>query len=169
MLIGVLLIIGVIAFFTIFMVLKSKNKEIDNEAPVTKQSDTATQESSLRIMSEKEHKLIQENPELALFEDAYKNALNGSNEDMELIAIFYEELGINDKAFYWMQKAAKNGYASAMYFLALYYGQGVGVEKDTMYATYWMTEAASKGDQNAIDFLSESLPEEELRKLGIKK
>src|SRR5436305_6550150 len=49
------------------------------------------------------------------------------------------------KAFYWYQKAAKNGNKNAMNNLAICYENGEGTEKNLEKAFYWYQKAAENG------------------------
>ena len=60
------------------------------------------------------------------------------------------ELGCNitndyQKAFFWFQKAAKQGHTEAQNKLGILYYQGQGVPKDYNQAFYWYRKAAEKG------------------------
>jgi len=54
-----------------------------------------------------------------------------------------------DKAFYWYQKSANQGYASAQLNLGNMYYAGFGVAKDFNKARYWYLKAAAQGNTNA--------------------
>ena len=54
-----------------------------------------------------------------------------------------------DKAAYWLTKAAERGYAKAQTYLGVRYAGGEGVEKDQDKAVYWFTKAAKKGNADA--------------------
>ncbi|CAB4441454.1 unnamed protein product [Rhizophagus irregularis] len=55
-----------------------------------------------------------------------------------------------EKAFYWYQKAAENGFTNAMYYLAICYDNGEGTEKNLEKAFYWYQKAAENGDKEAM-------------------
>jgi len=55
-----------------------------------------------------------------------------------------------EKAFYWYQKAAKNGNNDAMNSLAICYTYGVGTEKNSEKAFYWYQIAAENGEVNKL-------------------
>lgn len=58
-----------------------------------------------------------------------------------------------DKAAYWYQEAAFQGFAPAMRFLALCYYEGEGVERNFFKAVYWMKKAVEKDDAWAYYYL----------------
>jgi len=65
----------------------------------------------------------------------------------------YKGLGCNQdytKAFWLFKKAADKGLSHAMYFLALCYRNGYGVEKNKKSADYWLTLAIQKGSRQAL-------------------
>ena len=51
-----------------------------------------------------------------------------------------------EKAREWYNKAAKQGYPTAQYNLALMYKNGQGGEQDFVKARQWYTKAAVQGD-----------------------
>ncbi|EXX52258.1 Skt5p [Rhizophagus irregularis DAOM 197198w] len=59
-----------------------------------------------------------------------------------------------EKAFYWYQKAAENGYEKAMHNLAICYVNGEGTEKNLEKAFYWYQKAAENGLTNSMHNLA---------------
>ena len=76
-----------------------------------------------------------------------------------LTLIMYLDFDKNnkEKAFYWMEKAAIQGYAPAQYELALMYLEGKGVDKNEKKFFQWMLKAAVQGHALAQDSLSKRL------------
>ncbi len=65
-----------------------------------------------------------------------------------------------EKAIYWYNKAAENGYEFAQYNLGRCYALGIGVEKDETKAFEYCKNSAEKGcniAQNNLGFLYESV------------
>jgi TPR repeat protein len=58
-------------------------------------------------------------------------------------------------AFYWIKKAAEQGYAHAQTNFGMLYHKGYGVAKDDTQAIYWLEKAAEQGDDEALDILQE--------------
>src|SRR5438105_4476132 len=58
-----------------------------------------------------------------------------------------------EKAFYWFQKAAENGYKVAQHNLALYYN-GEGTEKNLEKALYWSQKVLENGAMNNLNICS---------------
>lgn len=54
-----------------------------------------------------------------------------------------------EQAFYWISKAAQQGYRIAQYDLSVMYFKGEGVEQSYEKAFYWASKAAQQGDRNA--------------------
>lgn len=54
-----------------------------------------------------------------------------------------------EKAYAHFQTAANAGYAESQYMLGIMYGQGWGVEKDSIVSLQWMKRAAEQGHANA--------------------
>jgi len=73
--------------------------------------------------------------------------------------IYFGKLGeayLNlEKSFYWFSKAAEHGNASAQYMIAIFYENGVIVDKNLDTAYHWYLEAASNGDEGAMGSLCE--------------
>lgn len=77
-----------------------------------------------------------------------KLAISENAEAQNLIAVHYEE-GINieqnlNKAFYWYEKSAEQGFALAQYHLAIFYEMGISVQKDPYKAFYWCNKAVEQ-------------------------
>ena len=74
--------------------------------------------------------------------------------DQFLLAQKYEKGdGISknlDKAFYWYEKSAKQGFPPAQFETALFYDLGkAGIKKDYVAATYWYGKAAEQDEMNS--------------------
>ena len=54
-----------------------------------------------------------------------------------------------EKAVYWCNKAAEQGYSQAQHSLAACYHNGTGVNQDLQKAVYWYTKAAEQGNSYA--------------------
>lgn len=97
--------------------------------------------------------------ELMSFEDKLEAAENGDADMMEQVAQAYftgedvtEEIDTDsEKAVYWMERAAENGSARAMFNIGLCYAKGYGVERDFEKAADWMEQASEAGDTDAYD------------------
>ena len=91
------------------------------------------------------------------FEDKLEAAENGDVDMMEQVAQAYfsgedgtEEIDADpEESAYWMERAAENGNAKAMFNIALYYAKGYGVERDFEKAAEWMEQASEAGDTDA--------------------
>jgi TPR repeat protein len=55
----------------------------------------------------------------------------------------------DEKAMYWLTKAAEQGHAEAQYRLGLCYENGEGVSRDMEKAVYWLTKAAEQNHHDA--------------------
>ncbi|MBO6117088.1 MAG: sel1 repeat family protein [Bacteroidales bacterium] len=91
-------------------------------------------------------------------EDYKLKANEGSAKAQCALGIFYYkgEQGFEkdfDKAFYWIKKAADQGYAFAIYRLGICYLEGKGVASDNEKALEYINIAAQKGDEDAAHFL----------------
>ena len=65
----------------------------------------------------------------------------------------------NNKGFYWMLKAAENGFLPAMFLASANYEYGIGTEIDEKKALYWSLKAAEKGYLKAIIAVANSYKE----------
>jgi TPR repeat protein len=59
------------------------------------------------------------------------------------------------QAFYWWQKAADQGSASAQYQLGISYAYGEGVKRDDAQVLYWLQKAADQGNVCAARTVAE--------------
>ena len=96
--------------------------------------------------------------EAMTFEEKLKEAEAGNVDQMLNISNAYlngetdsdSEKPDFEKAFYWAQKAAECGDATAMYLTATYYTEGLGCSKrDFSIAVEWMQKAHEAGDPDA--------------------
>lgn len=55
------------------------------------------------------------------------------------------ESGYPQRAIYWLEKSAMQGYADAMQWLGKCYARGEGIEKDDAKAVEWIKKAAQHG------------------------
>jgi TPR repeat protein len=55
----------------------------------------------------------------------------------------------DEKAFFWMGKAAEQGHIKAQFNMGAFYGNGIGVPKDREKAFFWYTKSAEQGLSNA--------------------
>jgi hypothetical protein len=57
------------------------------------------------------------------------------------------------KAFYWYDRSANNGYAVAQHFLGKLYYNGTGCEKNLDKAIYWFKKAVEQGSDASQVYL----------------
>ncbi len=91
--------------------------------------------------------------------DLYMKAAlqNHASSQTSLGNLYYNgNIGKNyDKAFYWTEKAAKNGNTFGQHNLGLYYYYGIGKSKSKKNAKYWFTKACNKKYNNSCKMLKE--------------
>ena len=61
----------------------------------------------------------------------------------------------------WYEKAAKQGYAPAQFITALFYENGIDVERNLKTAENWLVKAAGQGFDKAQQELENIVGEEE--------
>lgn len=92
----------------------------------------------------------------ALLESARKG---DPKNQFELAMLYYKGMdGViedNRLAVYWFEKAAKQGFAEAQFFMGECYRRGDGVEEDIEEAKEWYQKAADQGNERAKDKLEE--------------
>ena len=70
----------------------------------------------------------------------------------QLAWMYYSGIGVEqnfEKAFYWFQKSAEQGFALAQFKLAWMYQEGEGVEQNLEQAVYWYKKVAEQGNADA--------------------
>ncbi|MCD8151092.1 MAG: sel1 repeat family protein [Clostridiales bacterium] len=82
-----------------------------------------------------------------------KAALEGSFFRQYTVGVYYRDgIGVevnNEKAFYWFNIAANNGFRDAMYELGQCYVNGIGTNVDHAMAVYWYLKAARERHSDA--------------------
>ena len=130
-------------------------KSIDNNPNFIKSSS----ERNWYIESAKKtlgllHKDTKESLKYQSGKDFYKefDAKNGNDEKKYAVAWLYSQEGNVDKAFYWYEIAANNGYIQAQRTLGNLYSGLLksGIKKDFIKAEYWYKKAAASDDMDAI-------------------
>ncbi|BDM65966.1 hypothetical protein NFHSH190041_34180 [Shewanella sp. NFH-SH190041] len=74
----------------------------------------------------------------------------GNSEAMSNLGVLWYQRGELDKAFGWISRAARSGFANAQYHLALMLAQGEGCDADTAASEHWLAEAAEHGQLDAM-------------------
>ncbi|MDR2709302.1 MAG: zinc-ribbon domain-containing protein [Elusimicrobiota bacterium] len=122
------------------------NAELKNNAKFCTECGTAVKNVSFC------HSCGAENDPLAKFCTNCGAAMGGAGESIEKLmqkAEKYDENEDYEKAFYWYEKAAQQGYASGQYNLGVMYDNGDGIPQDKQKALYWYEKAAQQGYANA--------------------
>lgn len=126
-----------------------------------------TKETEILLTNAEKQRLTQMGKITAVL-NAYSEAQKGKAEAMAFLGCVYNyDLDNPRKSFLWTEKAAKKGYAEALYLLGTYYGTGYGVEANKTTGASYILQAAQKGDKDAIRWCSKSMSKEEMRNLGI--
>jgi hypothetical protein len=77
-------------------------------------------------------------------------ASGGDPPSQELLALVKEAAGDHAGAYRWMDAAAKQGVASALYQMGLFYARGIGCERKPETAAKYFRTAAEQGDERAM-------------------
>ena len=72
------------------------------------------------------------------------------------VGLYYERNRMYDKAVFWLEKAAEQGYDYAQYQLAINYEKGLGVTKDYEKAAYYFLLSAKQGFKSSMFELATS-------------
>lgn len=89
----------------------------------------------------------------------YKKAADaGLNTSMMQLGVMMQEDGKYDKAYALFRKAAENGNADAMGWLAACYTHGWGTKKDDGMALLWLRKAAESGSRDAEKAIERYFP-----------
>lgn len=83
--------------------------------------------------------------------DVVQANLDDSHAQLQRAEQYYFAEGLPDyqQALPWFEKSAKQGNATAQYYLGVMYHEAQGVERDDTQAAYWFTQAAKQGDSDA--------------------
>ncbi|MFZ4534982.1 tetratricopeptide repeat protein [Propionivibrio sp.] len=94
-----------------------------------------------------------------------KSADSGDAEAQNEMALIFLSSDKPKCAIYWLEQAAKQGYADAMNLLSQCYMRGNGVPKDENTGVIWLAKAAAHGhliSQRQMDGLRTKLPPTEI-------
>lgn len=84
-------------------------------------------------------------------DELIKKANHGDTWSQALVANHYHDNGDYEREFYWTEKLANQGSATAQFNLAIMYKKGEGVAQNNTLAKEWFGKACENGEQEACE------------------
>ena len=147
---------------------------IYNSKRTQKKSPQKPQQETSGKITDSEKQILSKIGILDVAEKAYNNALKDHTQSMMFLGLMYfKDVKVPKKSFYWIEKAANKGDIQAKYLLGTYYVDGYGVEKTEKNRNKGISmilNAAERGNKDAINCCITKLEmtETEMRECGIK-
>lgn len=167
----VIVIIGVIVFFVKTQADKAKAERLERER-VERQQKAATvakaKKAKFEVITEAEKQKLASRGVLDVTLNAFNKAVKGDAKSMLFMGITYQQIQVENKSFYWMEKSSNAGNSDALYWLGEFYVGGYGVQANRTKGVGMVILAAKKGNKLAIQSLKENgMSVEEMRSCGI--
>lgn len=112
----------------------------------------------IELLTEREKEALSRNGGniLPLTIQQHQKAINGDPDAMVTVgAIYWRELDIPEKSFFWFQKASQMGYSEGKYWEGVCYNRGYGTEQNGIIGMGLILQAARAGNETALNDLKD--------------